>query len=265
MDMSGMDMGTSSSMDMDMDSTTSMVMAASTTVSSLLSSTTSMVMSATSSAVSSLTSTAMAMTTSSSMDMDMDMSSTSTTMDMDMSTTTSSMDMSSTSSSMDMTSMSFHANSQDFLLATGWTPSNRGQYVGACIFLIVLAVIYRATHVIKHRTERYLVARARVNAVPAASPPEDSDLEKYVAASGASTSAEQRRQVPRPFDFTHARPWRVSIDVPLSVIQFFLSAISYLLMLAAMSFNLGYFFSILGGILLGELLLGRFASSFEAH
>ncbi|KAK9379725.1 Ctr copper transporter family-domain-containing protein [Kockiozyma suomiensis] len=229
--------------------------------SSLVATATSMLISTTASAVSSATATAMSMAASStsSMDMDMDMGTTTSSAS---SSAASTMDMSSSS----MSSMTFHSNIADYILSTGWTPDNRGQYVGTCIFLIVLAIIYRATHVIKHRTERYLISRALVKSVPVVLG-EDSDVEKYVAASasGSLAAPDSQRLPSRPFDFTHARPWRVSIDIPLSVIQFFLSGISYLLMLAAMTFNLGYFFSILGGIFIGELLLGRFASSFEAH
>lgn len=36
-------------------------------------------------------------------------------------------------------------------------------------------------------------------------------------------------------------------------------------MLAIMTFNIGYFFSILGGAFMGELLVGRYNQSIEEH
>ncbi|KAK9454397.1 Ctr copper transporter family-domain-containing protein [Dipodascopsis uninucleata] len=240
--MDGMDMGSSGmSMDMDMTSRASMV-------------------SSTMSAMSSMV-TSMAMTGS----MAMDMSSTS--MDMNMGTSTS-MDMSSsTADSMDMSSMDmlFHTSTTDSLFAAGWTPSSTGKYAGTCIFLIVLAVIYRFTHIIKHRSERYFTTRALDNRYRGSIKATRSDavdtIEKSVDSSEACCPD---AATPTGF-FSPYRPWCFSSDVPMALIQTLLSGISYLLMLAVMTFNVGYFLSVLGGIFLGELLLGRFSANFTAH
>lgn len=61
-----------------------------------------------------------------------------------MTTTTSAMDkgpeMSMTMSNMAMT---FFTSSKTPLYSNSWTPSSTGEYAGACVFLIVLAVILR--------------------------------------------------------------------------------------------------------------------------
>lgn len=36
-------------------------------------------------------------------------------------------------------------------------------------------------------------------------------------------------------------------------------------MLAVMTMNVGYFLSVLGGVFLGSVVLGRYAPSFEGH
>ncbi|KAK9462315.1 Ctr copper transporter family-domain-containing protein [Lipomyces oligophaga] len=256
MDMSGMDMATSSS-SVTASSTMDMIM---TTASSVLSSVSSQI-------------TSMASATSSAMDMDgMDMGSSSTTdamdsmsgMDMGATATSSSMDMSSTSSSMDMSSssmssMAFHSNVGDYLFASGWTPSTHGQYAGTCIFLIVLAMIYRLQTVFKSRLQSYLLQRARFNALT----PSTEDVE---LSSGEKSLAVYRPTPPRSlFDFSNVRPWRVSVDVPLAILQLIMAGTSYLLMLAAMTYNIGYFFSIIGGFMLGELVFGRFGGHVDGH
>ncbi|ODQ56245.1 hypothetical protein SAICODRAFT_51594 [Saitoella complicata NRRL Y-17804] len=58
-------------------------------------------------------------------------------------------------------------------------------------------------------------------------------------------------------------PWRMSVDVPRALIQFVIAGVQYLLMLAVMTMNVGYFFSVLGGIFFGELIVGRYTAAFH--
>ncbi|KAK9474134.1 Ctr copper transporter family-domain-containing protein [Dipodascopsis tothii] len=232
---------------------------------------TSMAASAMETATATITSMAMATTSSMSMDdmsgMDMgttsmDMTATSTAMDMS-STTSSSMDMSSSSSM----SMLFHTSYTESLFASGWTPSTNGKYAGACIFLIVLAVVYRCVHVVKFRTEKYFVRCEcrRGGHLAAARSSSDSESEKPVRSrhTGSGNCCSSAKF--SIFDLHDVRPWRLSVEVPLALLQVLLSGIGYLLMLAVMTFNVGYFLSVLGGLFLGELVLGRYAANFQGH
>ncbi|KAF2664576.1 hypothetical protein BT63DRAFT_429340 [Microthyrium microscopicum] len=55
-------------------------------------------------------------------------------------------------------------------------------------------------------------------------------------------------------------PWRFSIDVPRACLEGLRGFIGYLLMLAVMTFNVGFLGAVLFGIVVGELILGRFIS-----
>ncbi|KAF1966703.1 hypothetical protein BU23DRAFT_543953 [Bimuria novae-zelandiae CBS 107.79] len=55
-------------------------------------------------------------------------------------------------------------------------------------------------------------------------------------------------------------PWRVNIDLPRAFLEGVRALIGYLLMLAVMTFNLGFLLVVILGIIIGELLLGRFIS-----
>lgn len=50
-----------------------------------------------------------------------------------------------------------------------------------------------------------------------------------------------------------------------SVLEVIISGIGYLLMLAVMTMNVGYFLSVLGGIFLGTFVAGRFNASDDHH
>lgn len=57
-------------------------------------------------------------------------------------------------------------------------------------------------------------------------------------------------------------PWRFSVDLPRALMFLCIAGVSYLLMLAVMTMNIGYFCSVLGGAF-GELAVGRYIQTFE--
>jgi hypothetical protein len=59
------------------------------------------------------------------------------------------------------------------------------------------------------------------------------------------------------------RPWRLTTDPLRAIMDTVIAGVAYLLMLAVMTMNVGYFLSVLGGIFLGSLALGRYAIAFE--
>jgi len=56
-------------------------------------------------------------------------------------------------------------------------------------------------------------------------------------------------------------PWRLSVDLPRACIFTLQAGVGYLLMLAVMTLNVGYFLSVLAGLFFGELVLGRYTAS----
>ncbi|KAJ4317523.1 hypothetical protein N0V94_004899 [Neodidymelliopsis sp. IMI 364377] len=165
------------------------------------------------------------------------------------------------SSSGGMMPMAFFTATNTPLYSAAWTPQNAGQYAGTCIFLIVLAIVLRGVFTVKN----YLEAKALETAMK----------RRYVVVAGEKAVAEQAndassmtgilttngmqedvRIVSAPVKLV--QPWRFSVDLPRAGLMTVAAGIGYLLMLAVMSFNVGYFLSVLAGTFIGELALGRY-------
>ncbi|KAE9364461.1 hypothetical protein N431DRAFT_496960 [Stipitochalara longipes BDJ] len=153
----------------------------------------------------------------------------------------------SSSSSSDMTMMGMESMAMTFftsrntpLYSMSWTPSSTGQYAGTCIFLIAFATIFRAL----------LAVRVKFFEVLAVIKYRRSGELIY------SYAADTKPMI---------RPWRVNEAVMLGSMDVVLAGIGYLLMIAVMTMNVGYFLSILAGVFLGSMAFGRFMAHSAAH
>ncbi|KAF3016763.1 hypothetical protein E8E14_006369 [Neopestalotiopsis sp. 37M] len=167
-----------------------------------------------------------------------------------MSTSTSmdGMDMSSSSSilmdSSEMAMVFFQAVTTP-LFASAWTPTGNGSYAGTCIFLIVLAALHRVLHAVKS-----IVFDARWHGRQRLMSEDEGSM-------GGSGSKERRAAQQLQTEW-NSHPFRVATETARALTEVVVGGIGYLLMLAVMTMNVGYFLSILGGIFLGSFLAGRF-------
>jgi len=175
------------------------------------------------------------------------------------------MDMSTDSSMMSMSSMAmtFFTGSSTPLYSSTWTPSSAGGYAGTCIFVIILAVIFRALLALKAWKESaWLDAEFKRRYVTVAGKLplseriyQDNDTKRMVL---SENGVEEEVMVVAK-RIMGVRPWRLSVDPVRAGIDTAIAGVGYLLMLAVMTMNVGYFLSVLGGIFLGSLALGRYA------
>ncbi|KAL5317378.1 hypothetical protein ACEPPN_014473 [Leptodophora sp. 'Broadleaf-Isolate-01'] len=179
---------------------------------------------------------------------------------MDMGTTTAA----STSMSMSMMSMTFFTSTSTPLYSEGWTPNSPGAYAGTCIFLVILAIIFRSLLAVKAWKERaWLDAEFNRRYVTVAGKlpkseriSQDSDSKRMVL---SENGVEEDVMVVKKRGMG-ARPWRITTDPVRAVMDTVIVGVGYLLMLAIMTMNVGYFLSVLGGTFLGSLALGRYVT-----
>ncbi|KAM0356064.1 hypothetical protein ACHAPU_000458 [Fusarium lateritium] len=190
--------------------------------------------------------------------------------DMDMgddSSGSSSSSSSSSHSSSNMMTMVFQTETRTPLYASSWTPTSAGAYAGTCIFLAILAIIARGLVAFKAVQEaRWLDQEA---------------ARRYVAVNGKIPLSEQIASSPDARRMTLSengveetvvvverkqavtRPWRFSVDPVRACLDTVIVGIGYLLMLAVMTMNVGYFLSVLAGVFVGSLAVGRYTPSVE--
>jgi len=165
--------------------------------------------------------------------------------------------------------MAFFNSQETSLYSKDWTPSGTAGYAGTCIFLIILSVFYRSLFAMKHILESKWTDEAwnRRYVVVADKQPEserakrDPDLKTGMLTTNGVE--EHVKVLHKPV--RGVQPWRFSVDLPRALFVTVILGIGYLLMLAVMTYNIGYFLSILAGIFIGELAVGRFNQVVEAH
>lgn len=144
----------------------------------------------------------------------------SSTMAMSGSMPTSSSAMNMSMSGMDMTNgmmsmgdmmMVFFTSTKTPLYSEAWTPNTSGQYVGTCIFLIVLAAIFRGIIAVRANFEAILTAWTyRRDTSLLRAEPEDAEAKWKILA-------------------TPKRPWSINEALARAILDTILAGVSYLL------------------------------------
>eukprot|EP00010_Vexillifera_abyssalis_P008228 CAMPEP_0201544484 /NCGR_PEP_ID=MMETSP0173_2-20130828/1099_1 /ASSEMBLY_ACC=CAM_ASM_000268 /TAXON_ID=218659 /ORGANISM="Vexillifera sp., Strain DIVA3 564/2" /LENGTH=352 /DNA_ID=CAMNT_0047952613 /DNA_START=47 /DNA_END=1105 /DNA_ORIENTATION=+ len=133
--------------------------------------------------------------------------------------------------------MFFHTGISDYILFESWVPETDAEYVGswfAIFFAAILLEILRACRAF---------FEFRVQAGPCDCDPKDRSLNAFL----------------------QYHPFRCGVDLLRACLHFFDVMWALLLMLVAMTFNVGLFFAVGAGALIGHFAVGRYFSSRSAE
>ncbi|KAI0794287.1 Ctr copper transporter [Fomes fomentarius] len=155
-----------------------------------------------------------------------------------------------------------HFPGGDNLFFESWTPSSPGAIAGACIGLALLAIAERWVNgtrgVLDVRWKRALSSApfSHPSEVACHTTSSTLPLSQGTSFDGAKASQSSVRsdseRVPRTLP-----PFIASHDIVRGALFAFQSLLLYILMLALMTFQAAFLISIIGGLLIGEVLFGR--------
>eukprot|EP01133_Synstelium_polycarpum_P001078 gene1078-1222_t len=140
-----------------------------------------------------------------------------------------------------MMRMFFHTGILDYVLFKDWVPRTNGQYAGYWFAIFFAAILFEVEKTLRSIFERKQEAVRTKNLDINGS--DDSNTGTYVGTGYFKGTFPEFN-------------WK--IDIIRGFMHGFELTLSYLLMLVAMTFNVGLFFSVIAGTIVGNILVGRF-------
>ncbi|RLL97941.1 hypothetical protein CFD26_104719 [Aspergillus turcosus] len=193
----------------------------------------------------------------------------------------------------------FNTSTQITLFFRGWTTTTATSYTFTLIFLFALAVFNRVLGVLKFqldakhietaekgvrfpklqlptaRRRRHAVPKDRMSPLPRYMAVAENDPENEAPFLGPDHERERTRDghgllfsptqepdgpLAQRRWWSACRRWSWRRDGTSSLLEGLRALVGYALMLAVMTFNVGVFCAVVGGIIVGELFLGRYAN-----
>ncbi|KAJ3750104.1 Ctr copper transporter [Lentinula detonsa] len=149
-----------------------------------------------------------------------------------------------------------HFTAGDNLLFQTWHPNSSGAIAGACIGLVLVALLERWLSATRTGLQSYWHQRAlalSADGTLAEKCCEDDDADSAQPVSKTAPSQKNLKRTVPPFIVTH--------DILRGSIYAIQALLGYILMLAVMTFQAAYVISIILGLGIGEILFGRMSYS----
>ncbi|KAK7468572.1 hypothetical protein VKT23_003076 [Stygiomarasmius scandens] len=139
----------------------------------------------------------------------------------------------------------FHFTTGDVLFFKEWVTSSPGAVVGACLGLFVLAIFERYMAACKAGLETWMTSKAQMM--------QAKKNDSVQSNSPVASTMLMRTRLAPPFIPSH--------EITRGALHVVQAGLSFLLMLAVMTFHVGFIFAIIFGLGVGEVIFGRYISS----
>lgn len=147
-----------------------------------------------------------------------------------------------------------HLAPGDMLWLAGWTPLSPGAMVAACAAFVLLGLLERWLAAGKAVMHAHWAHRAEVVRANRGLPDEK-----------AHTHSPLRAVLDGAVTLRTAPPFVLWNDLARGLVHAAHAALQYALMLAVMTFQVGFILALVVGLALGEMLFGRFAGHAQSH
>jgi len=144
--------------------------------------------------------------------------------------------------------MYFHIGVLDYVLFSEWVPRTNLQYAGTWFAIVILAILFDLFRYIRLQLEKKW----------------ERDLINYNTSINEPSCHEEMEPLNAKVS-SNIAPFRAQVDIPRSLLQFVETGWSLLLMLVAMTFNVGLFLAICVGAAIGTLIFGRYLGASKPH
>jgi len=175
--------------------------------------------------------------------------------------------------------MYFHTGLEDYVLVKQWVPRTYAQYLLTALFIVCLGIFYEALKMLRDYFEMrwrirlikearlkksYIVNVTHIDSDAARSDDDSVPLVKGTDGSlrnGAKSGLFERSAWWNPYH----QPFHWEIDIPRAIMTFFQVAAAYVLMLMAMTYNVGLFMAVCLGAAIGSLIFSRMLRPLETE
>jgi len=161
---------------------------------------------------------------------------------------------------MPMMRMYFHNSLMDYVLFKEWVPRNWWQYTLTIIAIILLGIFYELLKVGRSIWEGYMSKRREAEVLGFAIQREDHHG-IHSGLGDADLGHDHKHHQSRSSSvWAFIKGWDWKVEIPRATMAFVETLLGLVLMLVAMTFNVGLFLAVCAGAFLGSLFFGRFAN-----
>lgn len=152
--------------------------------------------------------------------------------------------------------MYFHTGIVDYILFQGWVPRTTGFYIGSWFVIFFASILAEILKLVRSLLERRWKQQEEAM----------SHIIRHSGHKGQPDELETMVNHEGPIEIPAHKylynqmkaPFRITADLPRSILQTLEVGWGLLIMLIAMTFNVGLFLAILAGTFVGTMLVGRF-------